>query len=114
GRSADFQRHFCGTHFFNPPRYLELLEIIPTAATLPEVVVFLMDYVERFLGKTPVYCNDTPAFIGNRIGVYSMASVFHYVADSDVSIEASDQLTGARSGRRRLGSVRTAESVGVR
>src|SRR5690606_39136033 len=72
GRSDDFKAHFCGTHFFNPPRYLRLLEIIPTPDTKPEVVDFLLHYGDKFLGKTTVLCKDTPAFIGNRIGVYSM------------------------------------------
>src|SRR5690606_30682037 len=79
GRSDDFRRHFCGTHFFNPPRYLRLLEIIPTPETKPEVVDFLMHYGDRFLGKTTVLCKDTPAFIGNRVGVYSMLALTHLV-----------------------------------
>ncbi|HLW49889.1 MAG TPA: 3-hydroxyacyl-CoA dehydrogenase family protein, partial [Sphingobacteriaceae bacterium] len=79
GRSEDFRKHFCGTHFFNPPRYLRLLEIIPTAETKKEIVDFLMDYGDRFLGKTTVLCKDTPAFIGNRIGVYSMLALTHLV-----------------------------------
>ncbi len=72
GRSEDFQKHFCGSHFFNPPRYLRLLEIIPTPHTSPEVVDFLMEYGDVFLGKTTVHCKDTPAFIANRIGVFSI------------------------------------------
>src|SRR5690606_30033397 len=79
GRSDDFKAHFCGTHFFNPPRYLQLLEIIPTADTKPEVVDFLMAYGDRSLGKTTVLCKDTPAFIGNRVGVYSMLALTHLV-----------------------------------
>src|SRR5690606_9778959 len=76
GRSDDFKAHFLGTHFFNPPRYLQLLEIIPTPATKPEIVDFLMDFGSRFLGKKTVLCKDTPAFIANRIGVYSIMGVF--------------------------------------
>ena len=76
GRSEDFQQHFCGTHFFNPPRYLKLLELIPSLKTSPEVMAFLEDYGQRFLGKTTVVCKDTPAFIANRIGVYSIMSLF--------------------------------------
>src|ERR1700733_2376277 len=72
GRSDDFKKHFCGTHFFNPPRYLRLLEIIPTPFTDPEVVDFLLHYGDLYLGKTTVLCKDTPAFIANRIGVYGI------------------------------------------
>jgi 3-hydroxyacyl-CoA dehydrogenase len=68
GRSDDFQKHFCGTHFFNPPRYLRLLEIIPTPATDSSVTDFLMHYGDLFLGKATVLCKDTPAFIANRVG----------------------------------------------
>src|SRR5690606_12975827 len=82
GRTEDFQKHFCGTHFFNPPRYLKLLEIIPTPHTSPEIVDFLMKYGEKQLGKTTVLAKDTPAFIGNRIGVFSIMSLLHYVAQS--------------------------------
>jgi 3-hydroxyacyl-CoA dehydrogenase len=69
GRSDDFKKHFAGTHFFNPPRYLRLLEIIPTKYTAPEVTEFLMHYGDLFLGKQTVLCKDTPAFIANRIGI---------------------------------------------
>ena len=75
GRSDDFKKHFCGTHFFNPPRYLRLLEIIPTPYTDPEIVEFLMNYGDLFLGKTTVLCKDTPAFIANRIGVYGIMAI---------------------------------------
>ena len=70
GRSDDFQKHFCGTHFFNPARYLKLFEIIPGPKTSPEVLDFLNSYGEKFLGKTSVVAKDTPAFIGNRIGIF--------------------------------------------
>ena len=76
GRSDDFKAHFCGTHFFNPPRYLQLFEIIPSPSTKPEVIDFLMDYGSRFLGKKTVLCKDTPAFIANRVGVYSIMALF--------------------------------------
>ena len=72
GRSDDFKAHFCGTHFFNPPRYLKLLEIIPTTKTKSEVTEFLMSYGDKFLGKDMVLCKDTPAFIANRIGIYTI------------------------------------------
>ncbi|MGB5508262.1 3-hydroxyacyl-CoA dehydrogenase family protein, partial [Robiginitalea sp.] len=77
GRSADFQQHFCGTHFFNPPRYLKLFEVIPGPETKKEVLDFLISYGEKFLGKTSVLAQDTPAFIGNRIGIFSIMSLFH-------------------------------------
>jgi 3-hydroxyacyl-CoA dehydrogenase len=77
GRSDDFKKHFCGTHFFNPPRYLQLLEIIPTKYTDPEVVAFFMHYGDLILGKTTVLCKDTPAFIADRIGVFSMMAIMH-------------------------------------
>ena len=76
GRSEDFALHFCGTHFFNPPRYLKLLEIIPSTKTKPEVVDFFLHYGDLFLGKTTVKAKDTPAFIANRIGVYSIIAIF--------------------------------------
>src|SRR6201987_5175115 len=79
GRSDDFKKHFCGKHFFNPPRYLRLLEIIPTKYTDPEVVDFLLHYGDLFLGKTTVLCKDTPAFIANRIGVFGIMSIFKLV-----------------------------------
>ena len=76
GRSEDFRQHFCGTHFFNPPRYLRLLEVIPTTETAPEVTDFFMHYGDRYLGKQTVLCKDTPAFIANRVGVYAMAKIY--------------------------------------
>ena len=77
GRSIDFQENFCGTHFFNPPRYLKLFEIIPGPNTSIEVLNFLNNYGEKYLGKTTVLAKDTPAFIGNRIGIYGIQSLFH-------------------------------------
>ncbi len=113
GRSDDFRKHFCGTHFFNPPRYLKLLEIIPTPETDPEVVSFLADYGERFLGKTTVLCKDTPAFIANRVGVYSIQALFHTVSDMKLSVEAVDKLTGPVMGRPKSATFRTCDVVGL-
>lgn len=113
GRSTDFKAHFCGTHFFNPPRYLRLLEVIPTADTQQEVVDFLMRYGEQFLGKTTVLCKDTPAFISNRIGVFSMAAILKYVADTGMSIEEVEKLTGPVIGRPKSATFRTADVVGL-
>lgn len=113
GRSEDFRKHFCGTHFFNPPRYLRLLEIIPTEETDKELVSFLMDYGDRFLGKTTVLCKDTPAFIGNRIGVYAMLAMSHLVEHFDLSVEETDKYTGPILGRPKSGTFRTADVVGL-
>lgn len=97
GRSEDFKQHFCGTHFFNPPRYLRLLEIIPTPHTKPEIVDFLMHYGDLYLGKSTVLCKDTPAFIGNRVGVYSMLAVSHLVEKHGLTVEEVDKFTGPRT-----------------
>ncbi|XZF12383.1 3-hydroxyacyl-CoA dehydrogenase/enoyl-CoA hydratase family protein [Chitinophagaceae bacterium MMS25-I14] len=113
GRSEDFRRNFCGTHFFNPPRYLRLLEIIPTKETSAEVIDFLMDYGERFLGKTTVLCKDTPAFIANRIGVFSIMHLFHLVEKTGLTIEEVDKLTGPVIGRPKSATFRTCDVVGL-
>jgi len=113
GRSDDFQKHFCGTHFFNPPRYLKLLEIIPTPKTDPEVVDFFMKYGARFLGKKTVLCKDTPAFIANRVGVYSIMSLFHAVEEMDLTVEEVDKLTGPVLGRPKSATFRTCDVVGL-
>ena len=113
GRSEDFQKHFAGTHFFNPPRYLKLLEIIPTPKTDPEVVDFLMDYGDRFLGKTTVLCKDTPAFIANRIGVYSIQALFHLVAEMGLTVTEVDKMTGPLLGRAKSATFRTCDVVGL-
>lgn len=113
GRSEDFQKHFCGTHFFNPPRYLRLLEIIPTPKTSPEVVDFLMHYGELFLGKTTVLCKDTPAFIANRIGVFGIMSLFHLVEKMGLTVDEVDKLTGPVLGRPKSATFRTCDVVGL-
>ena len=113
GRSDDFKAHFFGTHFFNPPRYLQLLEIIPTPHTNQEVIDFMMDYGRRFLGKKTVLCKDTPAFIANRIGVYSIMSLFHVVEEMGLSVEAVDKLSGPVFGRPKSATFRTCDVVGL-
>ena len=113
GRSDDFKKHFCGSHFFNPPRYLQLLEIIPTPSTDPEVVSFLMDYGQRFLGKKTVLCKDTPAFIANRVGVYSIMSLFHVVSEMGLTVEEVDKLSGPIMGRPKSATFRTCDVVGL-
>ncbi|WP_103864073.1 3-hydroxyacyl-CoA dehydrogenase/enoyl-CoA hydratase family protein [Aquimarina sp. I32.4] len=113
GRSEDFQKHFCGTHFFNPARYLKLFEIIPGPNTSQEVLDFLNGYGEQFLGKTSVVAKDTPAFIGNRIGIFSIMSLFHMVKDMDLTIEEVDKLTGPVIGRPKSATFRTVDVVGL-
>jgi 3-hydroxyacyl-CoA dehydrogenase len=113
GRSEDFQKHFCGTHFFNPPRYLKLLEVIPTPKTSKEVVDFLMHYGDLYLGKTTVACKDTPAFIANRVGVYGIMSLFHLVEKMGLTVEEVDKLTGPVLGRPKSATFRTCDVVGL-
>lgn len=113
GRSEDFKVHFCGTHFFNPPRYLKLLEVIPTPDTKPEVVDFLMHYGDKFLGKTTVLCKDTPAFIANRVGVYSIMALLHLVDKLDLTVEEVDKFTGPALGRPKSATFRTSDVVGL-
>ncbi len=113
GRSEDFKKHFCGTHFFNPPRYLRLLEIIPTRFTDPAVVDFLMEYGSLELGKTTVLCKDTPAFIANRVGVFSMMSIMGLMEKMQLSIDEIDALTGPVFGRPKSATFRTADVVGI-
>lgn len=113
GRSEDFKANFCGTHFFNPPRYLRLLEIIPTPFTNDAVVEFLLHYGDVFLGKTTVLCKDTPAFIANRIGVFSIMSIFNLMDKLKLSIDEVDALTGPIIGRPKSATFRTADVVGI-
>ena len=113
GRSEEFQKHFCGTHFFNPARYLKLFEIIPGPQTAPEVLEFLNGYGEQFLGKTSVIAKDTPAFIGNRVGIFSIQSLFHAVKDLDLTIEEVDKLSGPVIGRPKSATFRTVDVVGL-
>ena len=113
GRSEDFQANFLGTHFFNPPRYLELFEIIPSSKTKPELVAFLLDYGRKYLGKKTVLAKDTPAFIANRIGVFSIMSLFHTVKEMGLTVEEVDKLTGPVLGRPKSATFRTCDVVGL-
>lgn len=113
GRSEDFQKHFCGTHFFNPARYLKLFEIIPGPQTSSEIIDFLTIYGEKFLGKTSVVAKDTPAFIGNRIGIFGIQSLFHLVKELGLTIEEVDKLTGPVIGRPKSATFRTVDVVGL-
>ena len=113
GRSDDFKKHFCGTHFFNPPRYLRLLEIIPTPHTDPEVVDFLMNYGDLYLGKTTVLCKDTPAFIANRVGVFGMMAIMNVKEKLKLSVDEIDALTGPIIGRPKSATFHTGDVVGL-
>ncbi len=113
GRSDDFKKHFFGTHFFNPPRYLRLLEIIPGVDTDRELVKAFSEFGGSVLGKTIVHCKDTPAFIGNRIGVYAMAYIYAKAASSGLSASTIDKLTGPALGRPKTGTFRLGDLVGL-
>ncbi|MCT4171598.1 3-hydroxyacyl-CoA dehydrogenase/enoyl-CoA hydratase family protein [Elizabethkingia anophelis] len=113
GRSDDFKKYFAGTHFFNPVRYLPLLEIIPTPETDPEIVNFYMEYGAKFLGKTTVLAKDTPAFIANRIGTFGIMNLFHSVKKLGLTVGEIDKLTGPVIGRPKSATFRTADVVGL-
>jgi len=113
GRSEDFRTHFAVTHFFNPPRYLKLFEVVPGPDCKKEVTDFLMNYGEQFLGKTSVLAKDTPAFIGNRIGIFGIQSLFHQVKEIGLTVEEVDKLTGPVIGRPKSATFRTVDVVGL-
>lgn len=113
GRSDDFRQHFAVTHFFNPPRYLQLFEVIPNVDCKPEVIDFLLSYGEKFLGKTSVLAKDTPAFIGNRIGIFGIMNIFHTIQALGLSVSEVDKLTGVVIGRPKSATFRTADIVGL-
>ncbi|TVQ45858.1 MAG: 3-hydroxyacyl-CoA dehydrogenase/enoyl-CoA hydratase family protein [Saprospirales bacterium] len=113
GRSEDFRKHFLGTHFFNPPRYLRLLEIIPGPNTDSKVVDFFMHFGDRYLGKETVLCKDRPAFIANRIGVFAMSDIFRLTLELGLDISAVDKLTGPALARPGTGTFRLGDLVGL-
>ncbi len=113
GRSEDFQKHFLGTHFFNPPRYLKLLEVIPTDKTERSVVDFVLEYGDLYLGKSTVEAKDTPDFIGNRIGVFGIMNTFKVMEELDMTIDEVDKITGPATGRPKSATFRTADIVGL-
>jgi 3-hydroxyacyl-CoA dehydrogenase len=113
GRSDDFKKHFCGTHFFNPPRYLRLLEIIPTPDTDQDLIEFLLEYGDLHLGKTTVLCKDSPAFIANRVGVFSIMAIFKLMDKLGLNIDQIETLTGPIIGRPKSATFRTADVVGL-
>ena len=113
GRSDDFNKNFAITHFFNPPRYLNLFEVIPSPNCDKHLLSFLLKYGEKYLGKTSILAKDTPAFIGNRIGTFGIQSLFHQVKNGDYTIEEIDKLTGSIIGRPKSATFRTADVVGL-
>ncbi len=112
-RTENFRKHFAITHFFNPPRYMKLLEIVPNPDTLPEVIETLADICEKVLGKGVVYAKDTSNFVANRIGTYNMFSVINSMVDMGLTVEAVDKLTGPVIGNAKSASFRTADLVGL-
>ncbi|MCS6883867.1 MAG: 3-hydroxyacyl-CoA dehydrogenase/enoyl-CoA hydratase family protein [Acidobacteriota bacterium] len=113
GRSEDFRKHFLGTHFFNPPRYMKLLEIIPAPETLPEVITQIAQFCEKELGKGVVYAKDTPNFIANRIGTFGMMYTMRVMIEDGYTVEEVDKITGPAVGRPKTASFRTADLVGL-
>ncbi|HKJ27253.1 MAG TPA: 3-hydroxyacyl-CoA dehydrogenase family protein, partial [Anaerolineales bacterium] len=113
GRSDSFKQHFLGTHFFNPPRYLKLLEVIPGKETLPEVVDFISKFCERRLGKGIVTCKDTPNFIGNRVFSVSGAFTMKYVLENGYTVPEVDSITGPILGRPKTATFRLLDLVGL-
>jgi len=113
GRSQEFRQHFLGTHFFNPPRYMKLLELIPGPETLPEVMQAMAEFGERTMGKGIVFAKDTPNFIANRIGTFGLFTVMRIMIEGDYSVEEVDRLTGPVIGRPKTATLRTADLVGL-
>src|SRR5215469_1007793 len=111
--SEDFRKHFLGTHFFNPPRYMKLVELIPTPETLPEVTRFIADFCDRHLGKGIVYAKDTPNFIANRIAAFSSLNTIRIMIEGGYSVEEVDAMTGPLIGRPKSASFRTSDIVGL-
>lgn len=113
GRSPEFARHFLGTHFFNPPRYLHLLELIPTPQTDPDIYDRTADLAERRLGKGVVRAKDTPAFIANRIGTHALGVAVRLMLEHGLTVAEIDELTGPLIGRPRSATFRTLDLVGL-
>ena len=113
GRSDDFRRHFLGTHFFNPPRFMKLLELVPARDTDPEVLRFFQDFGTRRLGKGVVVAKDTPNFIANRLGVFGILHIIHTMVEMDLTVEEVDAITGRAMGRPRSATFRTLDMVGL-
>jgi 3-hydroxyacyl-CoA dehydrogenase len=111
--SAGFKAHFLGTHFFNPPRYMKLLEVIPTGETNPEITDFVRDFAERRLGKGVVICKDTPNFIANRLASISGAMLLDFVLQHGYTVEETDAIAGPLIGRPKTGAFRLQDLVGL-
>lgn len=113
GRSESFQKHFVGMHFFNPVRYLRLLEIIPTPHTDPSITNFLMEFGDKHLGKKMVLCKDTPAFVANRVGIFALVKILELVKELDLTVEETDKLTGPVTGKPKTGTFRLNDMIGM-
>ncbi len=113
GRSDDFKKRFLGTHFFNPPRYLHLLEIIPTPDTDPAIVAQMRTFAEQRLGKGVVVCKDTPNFVGNRMFSFIMSDLLEFVIENGYTVEEVDKLTGTLLGRPKSATFRLLDVVGI-
>ena len=113
GRSAEFQENFCGTHFFNPPRYMELLEVIPHTGSSDDIIDFFMEFGDKHLGKRTVLCKDTPAFIANRIGVMSVTKLYELTDKFEFGIEEVDALTGPLIARPKTATFKLQDLVGL-
>ena len=113
GRSDDFRSHWLGTHFFNPPRYLPLLEVIPTADTDPAVIAAVRDFADRRLGKNVVVAKDTPGFIANHVAMHGLVRIFEALAEGTYTVEEIDAITGAAIGRPKSATFRTVDIAGL-
>ncbi|HMR67865.1 MAG TPA: 3-hydroxyacyl-CoA dehydrogenase NAD-binding domain-containing protein, partial [Anaerolineae bacterium] len=113
GRTAGFRQHFLGTHFFNPPRYMKLLELIPTADTAPDVIAVMTDFVAAQLGKGVVRCKDTPNFIGNRLFSFGNSFAVNYALENGYTVPEVDELTGPLLGRPKTGTFRLVDLIGL-
>jgi 3-hydroxyacyl-CoA dehydrogenase len=113
GFDADLKARFCGVHFFNPPRYMHLVELIPTTSTKPEILDQLETFMTSTLGKGVVRAKDTPNFIANRVGIFGMLATIHEAEKFGLSVDVVDDLTGAKLGRAKSGTFRTADVVGL-
>src|SRR5215510_99937 len=111
--SSEFKKHFLGTHFFNPPRYMKLLEVIPTADTDPSITEFMQTFAEDRLGKGVVTCKDTPNFIANRYGSMSGAMALNYIQENGYTVEEADAIMGPLIGRAKTGIFRLQDLVGL-
>lgn len=113
GRSTGFKRHFLGTHFFNPPRYMKLLEVIPTPDTDPEVIAAISDFARETLGKGVVICKDTPNFIANRLGSFAGMNNLRFIFDNGLPVEEVDALTGTLIGYPKTATFRLHDLAGI-